>query len=134
MDAYGWTRNNGELSVVWEAEENQTKAKERLDYVLNGCKCKTGCTTKQCKCQKLLRACGPGCRCTNCCNVHTQGSRGQLDQELHQLEVASQQTPWEMDEYADGSEDEVHTESEEEADQIMDFVFGTTESDTEDII
>ena len=102
--------------------------------MLNGCKCKTGCTTKRCKCQKLLCTCGPGCRCTNCCHVHTQGSKGQLDQELHQLEIESQQTPWEMDEYADGSQDEVHTESEEKADQIMDFVFGTAESDTEDII
>ena len=38
----------GRLAIVWEAPENIRKTKARLEYVLSGCKCKTGCATLRC--------------------------------------------------------------------------------------
>ena len=39
-----------------------------INYILNGCKCKTGCVTKRCRCKKDGVTCGPGCNCLNCKN------------------------------------------------------------------
>lgn len=69
LDGFGWTRNNNDLEIVWETETSKEKVKDRLDYILNGCKCKTGCRSKRCKCKKAGRVCGPGCQCINCSNT-----------------------------------------------------------------
>ena len=54
---------------MWDVPENIQKVKERVEYVLSGCKCKTGCGTRRCKCRKSGRSCGPGCQCHGCVNV-----------------------------------------------------------------
>ena len=41
----------------------------RLDYVIAGCKCKTGCSNRRCKCVRGCKSCGPGCRCISCKNL-----------------------------------------------------------------
>ena len=46
MTEYGWRRENGKLEIDWEVQENIEKAKMSLDFVLKGCKCKTGCKTR----------------------------------------------------------------------------------------
>ena len=46
MTQYGWNRENGKLEIDWEVTENIDKAKASLDFVLSGCKCKTGCKTQ----------------------------------------------------------------------------------------
>ena len=61
---------NGMLEVVWDTPEAEQVVKKRLDFVLTGCGCKTGCTNKRCKCLKQQQACGPGCRCVGCRNSH----------------------------------------------------------------
>ena len=55
LDGFSWTRSNGQLEILWELDEYKAKVKERLDYILNGCECKTGCHTKRCKCKKAGR-------------------------------------------------------------------------------
>ena len=65
---YGWIRVDGQLQVVWDTPENTLKVKERLDFALSGCKCKTGCKTRRCKCLKSGKTCGPGCECVSCDN------------------------------------------------------------------
>jgi kinesin family protein 4/21/27 len=52
-------------------EENRYKVKSRVDLLMKGCSCKSGCDTKRCGCRKNGEACGPGCRCTcvNCKNT-----------------------------------------------------------------
>ena len=71
-DTVQMERENGklEIHVDWEVTENMDKAKASLDFVLSGCKCKTGCKTRISSCRKE-RECGPSCCChfcTNTCN------------------------------------------------------------------
>ena len=125
LDEFGWTRNSGQLEIVWEAEE---KAKDRVDYILNGCKCKTGCRSKRCKCKKKERMCGPGCQCINCVNAH-HGGEG-WDEGLNQLEVEGQEENKEADEYIEESvEEEMEIYEDEETNVSMSSVFGEEEDD-----
>ena len=87
LHAFGWSRQpDGKL----EESENQTKAKERIQFVLKECKCKTGCTSKRCKCKKSECMCGPGCQCLNCLNTSTHEENKDLDEE-HPMVVDSQE-------------------------------------------
>ena len=129
LDAFGWSRQpDGKLEVLWDTLENQTKAKERIEFVLKGCKCKTGCTSKRCECKKSERMCGPGCQCLNCLNTSTHHENKGLDED-HQMVVDSQEDSWESDDYVEESDDDL--EIDDEVDEIMDFVFGV-ESDPEE--
>ena len=134
MEAFGWTRHNGELEVTWESVEHQEKAKDKVDYILKGCKCsKTGCRNKQCKCKKSGRFCGPGCQCINCTNFHGGGE--EWDEEVNQLEVEGQDCDWEGEEYVEESDSEAldaDMYEDEETNQIMAFVFG--EEELEDVL
>ena len=114
------------MDVVWEVPENLEKAKKRLDFVLHGCKCKTGCTTRRCKCRKEERDCGPGCQCINCHNTH-HSSSAVADIEL---EVQDQLESLQDDQYVDESDNDLEV-SDDELDEIMESVFGG-ESDSED--
>ena len=46
---------SGHLQIMDEEEEHVTRAKERINYVLSGCKCKTGCNSNCYKCRKVGR-------------------------------------------------------------------------------
>ena len=67
----GQTIENGKLEIVWEVLENIQKAKASLDFVLTGCKCKTGCTTRICSCRKKELECAPSYSCQFCKNMNT---------------------------------------------------------------
>lgn len=130
MEAFGWTRESGELQVVWESKESQERAQEKIDYVLKGCKCKKmGCHNKKCRCKKSGHFCGPSCQCNNCQNVH--GGTKEWD-DINQLEVEGQEDidKWESEEYVEISEEE-ETDPEmyhdEEVNEIMVSVFGEEE-------
>lgn len=128
LDGNGWTRKNGCLEIVWEEEEHLRKAKERIDYVLNGCKCKTGCGTNRCKCRKGGKKCGPGCQCMSCANLGAEGVR---DEEVHEMEIEGQEDIDEEEAYIT-DEDETSYSAEyedEELDNIMTMVFGEEEDD-----
>ena len=62
--------------VEVEVEEGGVRKKQRVEYVgsgkkttvVEGCGCKSGCSTGRCSCRKASRKCGPQCRCINCKN------------------------------------------------------------------
>lgn len=69
LSSYGWQREKEQLQVVWDSEENLQKIQRTVDYITQGCKCKTGCQTRRCKCIKGILQCGPSCLCVNCKNT-----------------------------------------------------------------
>ena len=50
---------------MWDTEENVQQVHRTVDYLTQGCKCKTGCGTQRCKCMKGSLKCGPSCQCVN---------------------------------------------------------------------
>ena len=65
---YGWNVESETLSVQWDTEENMQMVRERVNVLLRGCKCVTGCTTRACGCRKKDKKCTVGCQCTNSMN------------------------------------------------------------------
>ena len=55
LSSYGWQRKNEQLQIVFAAAdsiENLQQVQETVDYLTQGCMCKTGCESKHCKCKK----------------------------------------------------------------------------------
>lgn len=70
LDGNGWAKDSdGNLNIFWDSEENMLKVKKRVQLLMKGCGCKSGCRTKRCGCLKNGSTCGPGCRCTDCENT-----------------------------------------------------------------
>lgn len=70
LHGYGWTRDkDGKLKIHWDTDENRQKVNKRVDLLMKGCSCKSGCTSNRCGCRKNYETCGPGCRCVNCQNT-----------------------------------------------------------------
>ena len=119
---------------MWEVLENIQKAKASLDFVLTGCKCKTGCTTWICSCRKKERECGPSCSCQFCKNMNTPTHMCSASDET---DLVVQDLLEEKDDetYIDDSDydlDDWRREEMEELKALMEFVFGC-ESDQEDL-
>ena len=110
------------------------RIKERVDFVMKGCRCKTGCITNRCKCKKSTQICGPSCQCINCANTYLGGERG-WDKEVNQLEVEGQEDPEEENAYYLTDEDDLdenylrRMDEDEELQTIMEMVFGNDEED-----
>ena len=69
MTNYGWRLDDGNLKVVWDTDENIQSIRNRVEILLQGCKCKTGRTTARCSCKKNKETCREGCQCMNCENT-----------------------------------------------------------------
>ena len=76
LDAFGWKTQGTDISVEWDSPDNIEKVRNRVAFLLHGCKCKTGCGTLRCKCLKASRPCGPGCSCLQCQNMPQEGKNG----------------------------------------------------------
>ena len=117
LHRHGWTRDNdGKLHIYWDTEENRQTVKSRVDLLMKGCSCKSGCSTKRCGCQKNGELCGPGCQCVNCKN--TMDKRRQATKECHSEDT-----------------DDTHMHYDDLQDDIgfiMDNVFGESNMYTED--
>ena len=107
------------------------KVRERIDFVLKGCKCKTGCTSNRCKSKKKLHMCGPGCQCLNCCNMQTHQQQD-VNEDVHYMEVEEHGHDGDSDQYVDESEDDLEMWGDEEVVDILQSVFGI-DSDTEEL-
>ncbi|XP_078589268.1 uncharacterized protein LOC144869676 isoform X2 [Branchiostoma floridae x Branchiostoma japonicum] len=69
LDRYGWEiDDHGNLMITWDSKENIEKVQKTVEFLTRGCKCKSGCSSKRCKCLKKGQVCGPGCRCLDCSN------------------------------------------------------------------
>ena len=119
LSDYGWMIRDDTLFVDWDSDINMDTVKERVEGLLKGCGCKTGCHTRQCKCKRKGKVCGEGCNCTNCTNT-------------------TQQTPHCLDKMEETSIEEIMEDSvPEDINDIMEWVFGDNQaegdmSDTED--
>ena len=69
---FGWKVTEESLTFDWDSECNMEAVRQRVIQLLEGCKCKTGCTTSRCGCRKKGNQCSEGCECTNCSNTCTQ--------------------------------------------------------------
>ena len=140
MTQYGWKRENGKLEIDWEVTENIDKAKASLDFILSGCKCKTGCKTRICSCRKKERECGPSCCCHFCTNTCNE-TQTQIHTPSHEIDLVVDELIQENenndDAYVEDSEDDLEEWHHKEMDgdeklrTLVEFVFGS-ESDKED--
>ena len=44
-----------QLEIVWESTEQQQKSTDKIEFVLKGCKCRTGCNSRRCKCIRRMK-------------------------------------------------------------------------------
>ena len=130
LTEFGWQRSEGKLQVKWETAENIAEVNQRVNFILSGCKCKTGCGTKRCKCKKANRSCGPGCQCIHCIN----GPASMLPMEEEQAFQEDQQPSESGDEYTDTSCDEdEETNDACDVTDIMKAVFDDSGSENEEV-
>ena len=45
---YGWSVHNDQLRVVWDTDENMAAVRDRVNVLLKGCKCASGCQNRRC--------------------------------------------------------------------------------------
>ncbi len=107
LTEYGWLKKEDQLEVLWDTPENIARAKQKVDAVLNGCRCRTGC------------------RCIGCNNVTStrEQTESEGDDEI-EMEDLMETLP---DESTDDSESEI--EVTEEIDNIMTSIFGEDSDD-----
>ena len=121
--------------MEWEVPANIEKAKPSLDFVLSGCKCKTGCKTRICSCRKKERVCGPSCYC-QCCTNHSH-THIATSEHVDLLVDELVQVQNDDDIYVDDSEDDLvewqqeKMDTDDELNTLMDFVFGSDSSPEE---
>ena len=68
LENYGWSITDNELTIKWDTATNVQAVRDRVDSLLKGCKCSTGCLTGRCGCKKRGKHCSIGCECLNCGN------------------------------------------------------------------
>lgn len=121
----GWLKdNNGKLAIDWDSEDNMRKIRSRVNLVLKGCSCKSGCTTKRCGCRKNEIHCGAGCSCKSCSN---QEHNVECHMDTEESESSSDDN--------DDSDTDLEQENdnlETYVDQIMTEVFGQWEAPMDD--
>ena len=84
LSEHGWFREQDCLKVVWDSPENLQKVQRTVDFLIQGCQCKTGCTTLRCGCTKENIRCGPSCHCINCKNTKSTQKQSKGEQEIDQ--------------------------------------------------
>ena len=68
VTSHGWKICNGEISFVWDTDENLQRVNSNIQHLKEGCKCKKGCTRNWCKCKKAGKTCSLFCACRQCEN------------------------------------------------------------------
>ncbi len=84
LENYGWGIIGNELTIKWDTATNVQAVRDRVDSLLKGCKCSTGCLTGRCGCKKKGKHCSIGCECLNCGNNVAAESK---QKEAHILSV-----------------------------------------------
>ena len=98
--------------------------------MLKGCKCKGGCKSRRCRCKKDQRACGPGCQCINCGNLHAGKPASEDIPEVHDT-TAVLDADGEDDESSDDDFEDLYGEDNGEDDTNDDNLAGGVVQDTE---
>ena len=71
---FGWYLKEDNLEIKWGTQEPAPDS--ILEYVYVFWKCKKGCHTKRCSCQKSNLKCTKLCQCTNCENSESSEMEG----------------------------------------------------------
>ena len=106
LQQFGWRIDNEELTIVWDTEENIKAIHDRVDVLLKGCKCTTGCSTGRCSCKRKSSTCMEGCQCINCNNLQVKTPQ-ERDQDIANISI-----------------EEDMTSDTEQTEDLMDWVFG----------
>ena len=85
---YGWSVHNDQLRVVWDTDENMAAVRDRVNVLLKGCKCASGCQNRRCGCQRKNSMCTEGCQCTDCQNCPNSHSTPQTEESDDVLTIA----------------------------------------------
>ena len=80
MENFGWSISDGDISIVWDSEVNKQTVRNRVNSLMKGCKCSTGCSSGRCGCKRRGVTCSVGCQCVNCTN--TQASSQSQDEDV----------------------------------------------------
>ena len=114
---YGWALNDSKLTVIWDTPTNMQAIRDRVNILLRGCKCATGCSTGRCSCRRNGQQCSEGCQCINCSNVTVAAA----DSNSELTEIALEEVT-------------VTEEAQQDTEDLMDWVFGPEmeESDCEE--
>ena len=129
LSDYGWKRENEYLRIVWDSPENLQQVQRTVDYLTQGCKCKTGCTTRRCKCKKENIQCGPSCQCINCKNTYMYTTQSveneeEIEEELEEYRRLDDEVNSEGPSDSESDEGERLLELNRDVDDIMEEVFG----------
>ena len=138
---YGWHREDSQLNVIWDSLENVQLIQRSVEYLTRGCKCRTGCTSRRCRCNKAELQCGPSCQCVNCNNTSSYLPPTQETEDEVQEEIREQMRDEIQDRHEEYEDEDLSTDSEEtdndelrerqrleelnrEVDDIMQEIFG----------
>ena len=55
LTAYGWKIQGEQVLFDWDSDENMTTGRQRVESLMKGYHCKTGCKSGQCGCKKKER-------------------------------------------------------------------------------
>lgn len=112
----------------WESDENLATVRTRVALIRKGCGCKSGCLSRRCKCRKNDSSCGPGCKCHGCCNLPPASglpASGSSSVQASNPHTDSDSSGDDDDHGDNGSDLEM------EVDQLMNYVFGTDDSESD---
>ena len=110
--------------MTWDTPINVQQVQRTVDYLTRGCKCKTGCDTRRCKCKKEGLQCGPSSRCVNCRNTsqyvpQLQKTEKEIQEEIQEEIRQELQKESHVDEYEDEELSSSNESDEETADEIQ---------------
>ena len=126
LSEHGWSREQECLQVVWDSPENLQKVQRTVDFLTQGCQCKTGCTTRRCRGTKEDIQCGPSCHCINCKKTKNtqQQSKGEQEKDQEVLEEMKDQGDISDDLETTDDEHEILDDLNKEVDSMMEDIFG----------
>ena len=125
LSEHGWFREQDCLKVAWDSPENLQKVQRTVDFLTQGCQCKTGCTTLRCGCTKEDIRCGPSCHCINCKNTKSTQKQSKGEQEIYQEVLEEIKDLGEISDLeTSDNEHEILDDLNREIDCMMEDIFG----------
>lgn len=89
LTSHGWKLAlDDSVEVVWDTDESMQHIKQLIVSLTTGCRCKSGCKTRRCKCVKDGASCSASCKCLGCVNKTPNLSPQPPDVTGEQLQVA----------------------------------------------
>ena len=117
---WGWQLVENRLTIIWDTPENIAAIRDRVQLLLRGCKCATGCNTGRCGCRKKQRECSEGCECRNCLNMSCSATYPRTS-EPELAEIAVEESVAASDILPEDTE------------ELVDWVFGGEDTDPEEV-